>query len=93
MKHMEEKKLWFKAKTYGWGWTPASWQGWLTLGLYLVVTLSLTFSLAPTDSGMIESASEAMVFFGAVIIPTAILLVICFLTGEKPRWRWGKEKE
>ncbi len=31
---------WFKRKTYGWGWTPVSWQGWLvTLGLVVVITV------------------------------------------------------
>ena len=34
MKDLEKKmqqqttKYWFKAKTYGYGWTPATWQGW-----------------------------------------------------------------
>jgi hypothetical protein len=27
-------KLWFKAKNYGWGWYPITWQGWLITGLY-----------------------------------------------------------
>src|SRR5215472_16377344 len=28
--------LWFRAKSYGWGWTPASVEGWLVLGLFMV---------------------------------------------------------
>ncbi len=27
-------KLWFKAKKFGWGWTPCSWEGWTVTGLY-----------------------------------------------------------
>jgi len=23
------KRYWFKAKMYGWGWTPVKWQDWL----------------------------------------------------------------
>ena len=34
---------WFKRKLYGWGWTPATWQGWLStfvfIGLVLIVVL------------------------------------------------------
>jgi len=33
-------KLWFKAKRYGWGWTPACWQGWLVLGVYFAVLIA-----------------------------------------------------
>jgi hypothetical protein len=28
------KKYWFVRKTYGWGWTPGSWQGWAIMGVY-----------------------------------------------------------
>ncbi|MCX6717702.1 MAG: hypothetical protein NTU76_03445 [Candidatus Taylorbacteria bacterium] len=24
-------KLWFKRKTYGWGWVPSSWEGWFVV--------------------------------------------------------------
>jgi hypothetical protein len=47
-----EKKIWFPAKRYGWGWGPPTcWQALLTL----------------------------------------LLIGICYLKGEKPRWRWGKD--
>jgi hypothetical protein len=25
------EQYWFKRKAYGWGWVPATWQGWLTI--------------------------------------------------------------
>ncbi len=28
-------KYWFKAKNYGWGWYPATWQGWLILAGFI----------------------------------------------------------
>ena len=77
------KKYWFKTKTYGWGWYPATWQGWLVLGIYILLFASL----------IIKVNSHTMVlplYLIAVFILTGILLVICYLTGEKPRWRWGK---
>ena len=38
-------KLWFKAKRYGWGWTPSAWQGWMVLLVYLVSVLGIAFCL------------------------------------------------
>ena len=36
---------WFKARLYGWGWTPATWQGWLVLAIWLVLVLFFAFKL------------------------------------------------
>ena len=41
-----ERKYWFPAKRYGWGWgIPSSWQGWLVLAAFvgLLVVGSLLF--------------------------------------------------
>src|SRR5262245_12007807 len=32
------EQYWFKRRTYGWGWVPATWQGWLTLLIFLGVS-------------------------------------------------------
>ncbi len=74
------KKLWFKNKTYGWGWTPSTWEGWLVVGVY--VALLLTGALWVEDHP---------VLYASVLIWSTILLIwICYKKGEKPRWRWGK---
>ena len=26
---------WFKRRKFGWGWTPVTWQGWLTIGMLI----------------------------------------------------------
>lgn len=75
-----KKKLWFKAKDYGWGWYPITWQGWFTLILY---TVYLIFGTTPT---------LPVYYMIEVLSSTTILILICFLTGEKPEWRWGKNK-
>lgn len=78
-------KKWFVTKTYGWGWVPATWQGWAVTALYIVF---ITW-----DGARLESAASPMSnvfpFVARVFLATIILLGICFLTGEKPRWRWG----
>lgn len=81
------KKLWFKAKTYGWGWTPCSWEGWLVTGVYvaLIVLLALTLDEA-------SPVREVMfIFVLPVVLLTITLIRIAYARGEKPRWRWGNK--
>jgi hypothetical protein len=86
---MHEKKLWFKSKRYGWGWYPVTLQGWaVTLG-YILLFLGgeLYFMRKVTSSFAVWTASGAFAAYFAVT--TALLIWICYRTGEKPRWRWG----
>lgn len=72
-------KLWFKAKTYGYGWTPVTWQGWLVVGIYLVFVIWLSTIFAP-----------GIEYFGLMLLATIVLIWISAKKGEKARWRWGK---
>lgn len=73
-------KLWFKAKCYGWGWYPSSWQGWLVI---LVWAILFTFSVIKMDHEWLKN----LLF---IFLTTGILIWIFYKKGEKPRWRWGK---
>lgn len=67
------KKPWFRKKIFGWGLSPATWQGWLvTIGLALVAALDIYF-LPPG-------------FWGRCIIFLALVIFISIVvfTGEKP---------
>lgn len=79
-------KLWFKAKTYGYGWTPCSWEGWLTLALYIILSVGTYFVI---DAASFSERDAALVFLPLILIYTLVLLLICYRTGERPRWRWG----
>ena len=80
------QRLWFKAKTYGWGWTPCTWQGWAVVGLFVGMTVYSSIVLERASA----SAEEALLaFLPIMLFNIAMLIVICVLTGEKPRWRWG----
>jgi len=76
---------WFPAKRYGWGWGfPTAWQGWVVVAFFLalVVTGALVFRvLSP------PKALAAFLIYLAVL--SALLVGICWLKGEPPRWRWG----
>lgn len=82
---------WFKRKLFGWGWTPATWQGWLVV-LAVVALISIIALLI--DIGKI-SGEEAFVEF---LIPLFFLvmmslIVITRLKGEKPKWQFGFPKK
>lgn len=72
-------KFWFKAKNYGWGWYPSSWQGWGILCVFFV--------LVGANFNRIDSA-----FIPRTFVLTLLLILICYKKGEKPEWRWKGKK-
>ena len=83
------KGYWFKAKLYGWGWMPVTWQGWLVILVYLITLLAIGFLIDENAS----SQDIAFTFILPLILLTATLIRICFVKGEKPRWQWGPPKK
>ncbi len=83
---MEDKKLWFKNKKYGWGWTPCSWQGWAILAMYFFAVITNVIYL---NNHGFSNSDFLMQFFPQTYILTVFLLIICWVKGEKPRWQWG----
>lgn len=78
---------WFKRKLYGWGWTPATWQGWaITLG-FIVGVLGYVFYLEEKSVGEEVVVGDLAPLLLAVIA----LIVICYKTGEPPKWQWGEK--
>jgi hypothetical protein len=77
---------WFKRKIYGWGWTPATGEGWLTLAVFVGL---LVLNAWRIDS-LSHSASDMLVnFLPQTVLLVLILIAICYKTGEPPRWQWG----
>ncbi len=80
---MKDPKYWFPAKRYGWGWgLPVTWQGWLVLAAYCALLIVGTMLLRPHV--------RPLAFAGYVVALTAVLVTVCWRTGEPPRWRWGE---
>lgn len=81
-------KPWFRAKKYGWGWgLPLTWQGWAVLAVYLGF---IVYDFQRIDSHSHSGSDTLINFVPEVILASIILVIICYLTGEKPKWRWGK---
>jgi hypothetical protein len=75
-------KYWFPAKRHGWGWgLPCRWQGWVVLAAYVLFLIGGAIVLGP--------GAHLAAYLIYVIALSVILLVVAWLKGEPPRWRWG----
>jgi hypothetical protein len=75
---MITKKPWFGPKrTFGWGWTPITWQGWAVTAIHLVTLFAAVgyFGLYRKDT-----LTTLLIAFGS----SAVLIGIAMLTGTKP---------
>jgi hypothetical protein len=81
--------LWFRAKSYGWGWTPASIEGWLVLGLFFAgIAIDVAVFTRRLHSGVgVKAATIAFLVWVAVL--SAALIAVGWMTGERRRWHWG----
>ena len=101
MENRDSKKLWFKARRYGWGWTPCSIEGWLVTVATAVLLLGgdVAIPMIAADPGEIRwrfgvlqhaparlGIIAPLLAWNGLIVGAA--LWICWKTGERPRWRW-----
>ncbi len=77
-------KLWFKAKSFGWGWTPCSIEGWLVTIGFVIGLIAISFMLK--EGNVIQYMSWLFTLI-------ALLIFIGYKKGERPHWSWGKKKD
>jgi len=79
-----EKQIWFPAKKYGWGWgPPCAWQGWVVIAGFAV--------LLSTAAALFLPGGHFALWIASVLILAAGMIIMGYVKGEKPRWRWGKD--
>ena len=79
------QKYWFPAKRYGWGWgVPSRWQGWAVLVVYFVLLGAGVRAYRPDRT--------PFMFLLTTVGLSLVLVAVCWLTGEPPRWRWGDDR-
>ncbi len=90
---MKQKKndYWFKRRRYGYGWTPVTREGWLVVFGFLAV-LMMTSYVMLKDVPENTFNEDVVLFLCFLIIEIAAIIVVGYLKGPKPRWRWGKKK-
>lgn len=90
----KEKPIWFKNKYFGWGWRPVTCQGWLVVLVYIALIALLAFwfkhqtrQFAATNVPALKALTALFVVKLAAL--TAILVMVGYKFGEKPKWHWG----
>ncbi len=77
------KCYWFKAKIYGFGYDPATKEGFILTFLYIFLVVSSVIGIGNTRE--VKGTVEMRVAF--ILIITSILILICIKKVEKPAWR------
>ncbi len=89
-----KKIIWFKAKKYGAGWKPVTWQGWVATIAYVLLIYIDTLDTIKFDQIVSHSNSDTVIHF---LIPF-FLITFLFLglteatCSETFKWRWGSKK-
>lgn len=83
---------WFKRKLFGWGWTPATIEGWMVTLFYFIFIAYLIIvkgkELEPT-----AGAGDALrIIILPLLLSTFLFIWIAYKKGEKPEWQWGLDK-
>jgi uncharacterized membrane protein YhaH (DUF805 family) len=80
-----EGRYWFPAKRYGWGWGfPCTWEGWLVLAAFV--------ALVGAGGWLFPPRAMPGFYLAYVLVLSVLLVGVCWLTGEPPRWRWGDDR-
>lgn len=69
------KQLWFKRRRYGYVWTPVTWQGWLTIAVFLVaVFAAVPFLSSHSDK---KDVGALLIFLAYIAVLLVAMVVIC----------------
>jgi hypothetical protein len=80
-------EYWFRPKTYGYGATPNTWQGWAVVAASVIVIVAAALLILPYRA---QNPAALIVF---LVVEAAVLAVLWNICRRKTdgewRWRWG----
>lgn len=84
------ERAWFKPKKFGYGYTPAGWEGWLAVMVYALVLAGgialIVHLIAPA-----QDIWEILLTIAWTAVTTiAFMAVAAPRTEGEIRWRWGR---
>lgn len=79
-------RFWLKPKTYGYGATPATWEGWALVLVHAAVVVGCVLMIAFGDSSVLQIAEGVVV----IVLSTVVMIWLTVLkTDGQWNWRWG----
>ncbi len=84
-----KQRYWFRAKKYGWGWVPATWQAWLVVAIWAAVYAG---AIAALDLRFGGSWQGPAISVGVGFLWSAVLIYIAYKKGEPAHWSWGDKR-
>lgn len=69
-----------------------TWQGWLTVALFLAVLFIAAIVLVG-DEPRNSFSAEGIIFLAIVVALTALVMSVSLAKGPKPKWRWGSRSD
>lgn len=78
------QKYWFRKKRWGYGWTPATKEGWSIMAISMLVLVAAAWLLAPKDDTMGDWHNLAA-FFLILTLDVLCLALVCAKKGEPLR--------
>ncbi len=85
----KEHKYWFKSKTYGFGMTPTSLEGWLATFVLLGLILASAYANGFFDTITIPTEQVIRYLLDVTILSTLFVLLFQKQTRGELKWRWG----
>lgn len=83
-------KYWFKPKTYGYGLTPISWEGWVVTLIFVGILVLAAYA---NQMFLYPRPEEVAGFVLDVTVFTTLFTLLCKgKMNGKLGWRWGKKK-
>ena len=79
-------EFWFRPKTFGYGATPTTWQGWAVIAGYGLVILGCVAAMSLRKESLATIASSIVI----MIVATVTMVAVCVQkTDGAWRWSWG----
>ena len=86
-------RYWFRPKTYGYGASPANWQGWVATAIFVAVLLCVSILLLASQQNTPSAPSHWQFSAGALLIAVLTLGFVGLARAKSSGqwgWRWGK---
>jgi uncharacterized membrane protein len=83
-------KFWFRQKTFGYGATPNSWQGWLVIIASAIAVIAVIIA---ADFQRDNATRFLLIAIGLPLVVIPTVLIARAKTEGGWRWRWGTKTD